>query len=124
MIDRYLAAMSLVGLAGITSAWLLEARLGASVAHGVMLGAGLATAGAVAGMLLSGWAFERAPRQFLATLMLGILGRLIVYGSVLVFVVLRTTLDLTATAGSLLAFYVLHQVLEIRGMMRWAGRTR
>lgn len=119
---RYAAAAALLGVVGMGLAWMVEERLGPPISRGILLGAGLATAGAVAGILLTAWGFERGQRRFLAALMLGILGRLVIYGATLVYVALWTTIDLMATVGALLAFYVLHQVLEIRFALRGLRR--
>ena len=122
MTGRYAALVALFGAAGVAAAWLMRERLGSAAARGAMLGAGLATAGALAGMLLLAWALDRGTRAFLAALALGILGRLVVYGATLVYVALRTQMDLMATVGALLAFYIAHQVLEIRFALARAPR--
>ena len=114
MTARYLGWVILSGAAGMVVAWVLRGRLGPSRSDALFLGAGVATVGAVAGMLLTAWAFDRSQKQFMAALMLGMLGRLVIYGAALVYVALRTTIDPVAMAASLLVFYLIHQVLEVR----------
>jgi hypothetical protein len=106
MIARPMGIMLVLAGFGVATAWLLRERLGLAVAQGVSLGAMLAVAGAVGGMALTAWAFNRNQRQFFAALVFGILGRLVSYGAVLVYVALRTSIDTIATASSLLRFVV------------------
>jgi hypothetical protein len=118
MIARPMGIMLVLAGFGVATAWLLRERLGLAVAQGVSLGAMLAVAGAVGGMALTAWAFNRNQRQFFAALVFGILGRLVSYGAVLVYVALRTSIDTIATASSLLGFYVLFQILELRFVVK------
>ncbi len=93
-------------------------RVSPAAAQGALFGAGLAAVGAIAAVALNRWGFDKDPRRFFAALTLGILGRLLLYGAALVYVALRTRIDVTATAVSLLGFYVLFQVVEIRLALR------
>jgi hypothetical protein len=87
--------------------------------RGILLGAVLASAAAIAGMALLAWSFGRGHRQFFGALVLGILGRLLVFGGVLVYVALRAAaFDLIASAASLLGFYLVFQVLEMRFVLK------
>ncbi|MFQ5878285.1 MAG: hypothetical protein ACE5JH_11485 [Acidobacteriota bacterium] len=125
MIARYAGTVAVVALSVVLAVWLLRGRLDPGTADGGMLGAGLAAVGAVSGMLLTAWGFERDQKRFLAALALGILGRLAVYGAVLVYVALRTPIDPLATAAALLGCYVLFQVVEVRFVLRGLkGRKR
>jgi len=111
---RPVGTVLLLGIAGVTGAWLARPRLSRPVFSGGVLGIALATAGAVAGLLLTAWSFDKEQSRFLAALVVGILARLALFGAVLVYVALRTAIDPVATAGSLLGFYVLFQVVEVR----------
>ena len=117
-VGRPAGAVVLLGLAGAIAAWLARGRLGPAVTPGVVVGALLATAGAVAGLMLTAWSFDKEPRWFLGSMVFGILARLFVFGAALVYVALRTTIDPVATAGTLLGCYVLFQIIEVRFAMR------
>lgn len=82
--------------------------------QGAVLGAGLAVAGSVLGVALVRWGFGKDSKRFFAALVAAILGRLFLFGAALVFVALETAIDVTATAVSLLAAYVVLQVVEVR----------
>ncbi len=88
------------------------------------MGAVLAAVGALASVLLTRWGFDKDPKRFLLALSAGILGRLVLFGAALVYVALRTTMDVTATGVSLLGFYVLLQVLELRYAVRRLKRRQ
>jgi hypothetical protein len=118
MIVRYGGITVLVAAAGAAAAWLFRERLGTPAAQGASLGAALAAAGAIGGMALTAWAFNRNERQFFAALVFGILGRLVSYGAILVYVALGTSIDTVAAAASLLGFYVLFQILELRFVVK------
>ena len=80
----------------------------------LLLGLFLAAAGALSWMGAAAWSIGRGHRAFMSALVLGILGRLVVYGAALIYVALRTTLDPVLLAGSLLGFYAVFMVLEVR----------
>ena len=124
MILRYAALILLIAAAGSgTFAW-WRGGIADAVERGVLLGAVLASFGAIGGMALLAWSFGRGQTQFFGALLLGILGRLLVFGGVLIYVGLRAgAFDLVASAVSLLGFYVVFQVLEMRFVLReLAGR--
>ncbi|HEU4400760.1 MAG TPA: hypothetical protein VFT43_01515, partial [Candidatus Polarisedimenticolia bacterium] len=83
-----------------------------------------AALGAIGGMALVGWSFTKSERVFFSTLAFGLLGRLFLYGAVLVYVALRTTVDPLATAVGLLGCYVLFLALEVRFALLGLKRTR
>jgi hypothetical protein len=91
---------------------------------GVVLGAALAAAGGIGGIVLIRWGLGKDQKKFFAALSAAILGRLLLYGAVLVVVALRTTIDLTSTAASLLAVYVLLQIVEVRVAVRGLRKGR
>ena len=125
VIARYTGMVVLLAAVGTIAVWSLRERLGDRMVVGVALGAGLAAAGTISGMALSAWAFNRKQGQFFAALMLGMLGRLLLYGAVLVYVALRTSIQPLTVAVTLMGYYVLFQVLEIRfalkGLKRMGG---
>jgi hypothetical protein len=118
MITRYAGGVAALTLAAGAAGWVLRARMAPEVLRGGLLGLALAAAGAVAGLALTGWAFDKDQKRFFAALAIGMLGRLFVYGAALVYVALATSLDTTATALALLLFYMLFQVLELRFAVR------
>jgi len=113
------ALVLLIGVAGsaLIVAW--GGRLGEAAVRGTLLGAALAAAGAIGGMALFVWSLPRGPGQFFGALAIGILARLAGFGAVLVFVALRApSYGLVALAASLLAFYVVFQILEVRFVLK------
>jgi len=124
VILRYAALVVLIAAAGSAAAALWRGGLEGPVARGVYLGAALASFGAIAGMGLLAWSFGRGQTQFFGALVLGILGRLLVFGGVLIYVALRApAFDLIASAVSLLGFYLVFQVLEMVFVLKGlAGR--
>jgi hypothetical protein len=92
--------------------------------EGAVLGAAVAAAGGIGGIVLIRWGLGKDQKKFFAALSAAILGRLLLYGAALVVVALRTTIDLTATAASLLAVYVLFQVVEVRFAVRGLSKGR
>jgi hypothetical protein len=92
--------------------------------EGMTLGAALAAAGGIGGIVLIRWGLGKDQKKFFAALGAAILGRLLLYGAALVVVALRTTIDLTSTAASLLAVYVLFQIVEVRVAVRGLSKGR
>lgn len=86
--------------------------------QGAVLGSALAAVGGAGGIALVRWGLDKDPKRFFAALGASILGRLLLYGAALVGVALRTTIDLTWTAASLLVVYVLFQIVEVRLLAR------
>lgn len=125
MILRYAALMLLIAAAGSGGFVWWRGGVAGSVERGVLLGAALASFGAISGMALLGWSFGRGQAEFFGALMLGILGRLAVFGGVLIYLGLRPgAFDLVATAVSLLGFYIVLQVLEMRFALRRSASRR
>jgi hypothetical protein len=120
VILRYALAVVLLAVAGSACIAASGDRLGEASVRGALLGAALAALGAIGGMALLAWSFERGPRQFLGAVMLGILGRLTLFGAVLVYVGLRQPADyrVTAVALSLLGFFFVFQALEVRFVLK------
>jgi hypothetical protein len=91
-------------------------RIGEPAWRGLIAGAVLAGAGAVAGMVLTDWTFDKDRKVFFAALGAGLLGRLFLYCGALLVAALRwrDSVDATAMAGALLGLYVVFQVIEVR----------
>jgi len=124
VILRYAALILLIAAAGSGAFAWWRGGVAGPVERGVLLGAATASFGAITGMALLAWSFGRGQTQFFGALLLGILGRLLVFGGVLIAVGLRAgAFDLVASAVSLLGFYVVFQMLEMRFALRGlAGR--
>jgi hypothetical protein len=114
VIARHVAWIALPAAAGALAAWLGRDRLPPGGLDGAFLGIALAAAGAVSWILCVGWSITQGPRTFMAATVLGILGRLVVYGATLLYVGFMTTIDLRWTAGALLGFYLVFMVVEVR----------
>jgi len=127
VLARYAAGVLLIAAVASAAAWSWRERFGPGGYRGTLLGAALATIGALAGMALTAWSFDKGQREFMTALAAGMLGRLAGFGGVLVYVALRTTIDPIATAAALLTLYVVFQILEIRmvlaGLARRQGRA-
>jgi hypothetical protein len=114
--------MVLLAALAAASGRLWGGRLAPGQLRGALLGLGVATIGAVTGLLLTAWSFDKGPRAFFSALVIGILGRLFAYGAALIYVAVKTTLDPTATALALLGSYVAFQAIEVRFALRGRGR--
>jgi hypothetical protein len=121
MILRYAVWLAVLGATGAAVALALRGRLGETSFRGVLAGEAVAAAGALFGAALLARAFERGPRAVFAAIVAGILGRMVLYGVALVWVALRTPLNATATAISLLLFYGVFQSLEVGLAFRGSG---
>ena len=87
------------------------------------VGVGAALAGSLLSVLLSRKARrEQNTQRLFGALVAGMLARLALYGAVIVYVALRTTLDPVAVAVWLLGSYVVLQVIEVTVTMRAARR--
>jgi hypothetical protein len=115
---RYLAVVLLLGAAGGLVLAIVRTRLEPEVMQGALVGGTLAVAGAIAGLLLSAWGFDKGQTQFFGALLFGILGRLVVYGATLIYVALGTSIDPLATAVAMLGFHVVFMILEIHFALR------
>lgn len=118
MTGRYLAVVLLLGAAGGLVLAIVRTRLEPEVMQGALVGGTLAVAGAIAGLLLSAWGFDKGQTQFFGALLFGILGRLVVYGATLIYVALGTSIDPLATAVAMLGFHVVFMILEIHFALR------
>jgi hypothetical protein len=115
---RYVTVVLLVGAAGAVGLRVFRARFDLEEINGALIGGALAVAGAIAGLILSAWGFDRGQKQFFAALLLGILGRLVIYGATLIYVALGTSVNLIATVVAMLGFHVVFMVVEINFALR------
>lgn len=118
MTARYVAVVLALGAAGAAALGLLRARFEPEVLQGAAVGGTLAVAGAIAGLFLSAWGFDKRQTRFFAALVFGILGRLVVYGATLIYVALGTSINLIATVVAMLGFHVVFMILEIHFALR------
>ena len=118
--------MLLFGAIGAAGLWAYRARLEPGAFEGAAIGGSLAVAGAISGLFLLAWGFDKGQKQFFGALVLGILGRLVVYGATLIYLALQTSVDLIATIVAMLGLHVVFMVLEINFTLRRlrAGKRR
>jgi len=121
MTARFLAAIVLLAGMAAAAAWIGRGAIPADALAGVFIGLGLGAAGAISWILGAAWAIRRGGQAFLAAVVLGILGRLVVYSATLVYVALGTGINLPWTAGALLGSYLIFIVLEVLYALRAAG---
>jgi hypothetical protein len=121
MTARYLAAILLLTGAAAAALWLGRGDLPEGGLPGALLGLGLGAAGGISWIVGAAWALPRGGQAFLAVVVLGILGRLVVYSATLVYVALGTGLNLHWTAGALLGSYLTFIVLEVLYAIKAAG---
>ncbi len=126
MTARYTAVVLLFAAIGAGILWAYRARLEPAVLEGAAIGGSLAVAGAISGLILSAWGFEKGQKEFFGALLLGILGRMVIYGATLIYVALQTSVDLIATIAAMLGLHVVFMVLEINFALRRlrAGKQR
>ena len=101
--------------------YLLHAWAGGPATTGAGLGAALATVSALGGIWLLAWSFDKPQNVFLAALVGGVLGRMVLFSIALALVVMATEFPPAAFIGGLFAYYVIFQILEIRALHRSAG---
>jgi hypothetical protein len=118
---RFVTAIVALAGAAAALAWVLRASLPEGAPAGVLIGLGLGAAGAVSWILGAAWAAPRGGHAFMAVVVLGILARLVVYSATLVYVALRTRINLPWTAGALLGSYLAFIVLEVLYALRAVG---
>lgn len=118
MTARYVAVVLALGAAGAVALWLARARLETEAMQGAIVGGGVAIAGSIAGLMVSAWGFDKGQKEFFGALLLGILGRLVVYGATLIYIALGTSVSLIAAAAAMLGFHVIFMVVEIHFALR------
>jgi hypothetical protein len=114
MTARYAGYVLLLACAAAGLAWIAGDRLSAGARFAGLLGLGLGAAGGLSWILLTGWSIGRGHKAFMAATMLGILGRVVIYSATLIYVALRTSIDLLWMAGAMLGFHLASIALEVR----------
>jgi hypothetical protein len=114
MTVRYAGYVLLLAATAAVLVRVLGPGLPATSRAGIDCGLALGTAGALSWILLASWSFARGQKAFMSATMLGILGRLVIYSATLIYVALRTSIDLLWMAGALLGFHMASIVLEVR----------
>jgi hypothetical protein len=114
MTARYAGYVLLLAAAAAALGLFLGDRLPAGARSAGLLGLGLGAVGAISWILLTAWSIGRGTQAFMAASMLGMLGRLVIYSATLIYVALRTSIDLLWMAGALLGFHLASIALEVR----------
>jgi len=124
VILRYALAVVLVAVAGSAPIAASIGRLGEAGVRGALLGASVACLGAIGGMALLVRSIERGPQRFFGAVVLGILGRMALFGAVLFYVGLRRPAEysLAAVALSIVGFFFVFQALEVRFVLKGSRR--
>ena len=117
---RYALGVVALAVAGSALVAARGERLGEASVRGALLGIAVAAAGSLGGMALLARGLERGPRQFMGALLIGILGRMLLFGAVLIGVGLGWPADcsLAAVALSVVAFFFVFQGLEVWLVLR------
>jgi len=117
---RYILAVALIAAAGSAGIAASGGRLEGPSVRGAILGTIVAALGAVFGMALLARSNGRGTREFVGAVVFGMLGRLILFGGVLISLgLLRPAgFRMTAAAASLLGFFFVFQALEVRFVMK------
>jgi hypothetical protein len=125
MILRLSLAVVLILLAGAAGIVLWGDRLEVSSVRGAILGAVLAAAGSIGGTIPVARSLRRGASGFLQAVVLGILGRMTLFvGALLLVGLFRPAgCSLTAVALSLLGFFFVFQVLEVRFVIQGSRRV-
>ena len=98
----------------VLAAYPIYAYTGAASLKGVLAGCGIAALNVLAGCLAAVWAFEKPQKVFLKTVLGGMLIRLIGVGLAFLLLIRYTSVDTLVLTLSLISFFALFQVLEIR----------
>lgn len=98
----------------VLAAYPIYAYTGVASLKGVLAGCGIAALNVLAGCLAAVWAFEKPQKVFLKTVLGGMLIRMIGVGLVFLLLIRYTGVDTLALTLSLISFFALFQVFEIR----------
>lgn len=121
-----IAARFIVAIITMTAgavAFVLWARvlLPPGAAPGILIGLALAAAGAVSWVAGVAWSARRGMHALMGVVVLGILGRLVIYSATLVYVALGTGISLAWTGGALAGSSIVFIVLEVLYALRALG---
>lgn len=119
--------LAIAGAAAAVGLW-RRAFLPPGALPGLLIGLGLAVLGAVSWFLGAAWGARRGMQALMAVVVLGILGRLVIYSATLVYVAIGTGVSLAwtggALAGSSIVFIVLEVVYALRALGGGTGTLR
>lgn len=118
---RYGAAVLLIAGAAATGACLFRDALPPMALPGVLIGLGLATIGGLSWIAGAAWGARRGMHALMAVVVLGILGRLVIYSATLAYVALGTGISLAWTGGALAGSSMIFIVLEVLYAHRAVG---
>ena len=125
---RYGAAVLLIAGAAATGASLFRDALPPTALPGVLIGLGLAAIGGLSWIAGAAWGARRGMQALMAVVVLGILGRLVIYSATLAYVALGTGISLAwtggALAGSSMIFIVLEGLYAHRALGAGTGTVR
>jgi hypothetical protein len=110
---RYAGIVLAMAGAGVAIALWRRAFLPPGALPGLAVGIGLGTLGALSWILGAAWGARRGMQALMAVVMLGILGRLVIYSATLVYVAFGTGISLAWTGGALAGSSMIFIVLEI-----------
>lgn len=119
--------LALAGAAAAVALW-RRAFLPPTALQGFCIGLGLAVVGAITWFAGAAWGARRGMHAIMAVVVLGILGRLVIYSATLVYVALGTGVSLAWTGGALAGSSMIFIVLEVlyahRALGGGAGTAR
>ena len=117
---RYALAVASIAAAGSAGIAASGGGLEGPAVRGAILGAVLAALGALFGMTLLVGSSGRGTQRFVGAVAVGMLGRLLLFGGVLVYLGLSRPAGfrMTAVAASLLGFFFVFQALEVLFVMK------
>jgi len=112
-----------LAVAGVVSAVGLFKRavLPPNALPGLFIGLGLAVLGALSWLGGAAWGARRGMHALMAVVVLGILGRLVIYSATLVYVAIGTGVSLAWTGGALAGSSMIFIVLEVLYALRALG---
>lgn len=88
---------------------------------GILIGLGLAVVGALSWIGGAAWGARRGLHALMGVVVLGILGRLVIYSATLVYVAIGTGISLAWTGGALAGSSMIFIVLEVLYALRALG---
>jgi len=118
---RFILAIVVMTAAAVAIALWVRILLPPGAVPGILIGLALAAAGAVSWIAGVGWSAGRGMHALMAVVVLGILGRLVIYSATLVYVALGTGISLAWTGGALAGSSIVFIVLEVLYALRALG---
>ncbi|HKQ96635.1 MAG TPA: hypothetical protein VJV75_02045 [Candidatus Polarisedimenticolia bacterium] len=110
---RYVALILMLAGAAAAGAFLCRESLPPTALTGTLIGLGLGAFGAISWFAGAAWGARRGMQALMAVVVLGILGRLVIYSATLAYVALGTGISLAWTGGALAGSSMIFIVLEV-----------